>query len=83
MELIDANLFEGRQETAKTLLFCEFLTFLFLFILLYIHRAKKHTVLNKFLSKKSYPLLHAERDRGYKERIISCMIYPSEILFLE
>ena len=83
MELIDTNLFEGRQETAKTLLFCEFLRFLFLFILLYILRAKKHTVLNKFLSKKSYPILQAERDGGYEERIISCMIYPSEILFLE
>ena len=65
-KLLVAHVFDGRQEIAKlslqTLLFRGFLTFLFLFTILYMLGAKRHALLNKFLSQKRQPILLEERD---------------------
>ena len=55
-ELLDAHVFNGRQEIAKpivtNIVFYGFFRFLFLFIILYILGVKKYILFKKFLSQK-------------------------------
>ena len=59
-KLLDAHVFNGQQETAKpivtNIVFRRFLRFLFLFAVLYILGVQKHTLFNKFLSRKRQPI---------------------------
>ena len=71
--LLDAHVFNGRQEIAKpivtNLLFHGFLRFLFLFTILYILGVKKHTLFKKFLSQKDSQFDRTKETYAMKEKV--------------
>ena len=86
-ELLDAHVFNRRQEIERllqTLFFRGFFRLLFLFAIAYILGVKKHTLFNKHLSQKWQPIWQEERDVGYERRkeIIFCMLCSGHMLFI-